>query len=445
MLTGETPPDPGDVFRPVDFSGRARVVVAVSGGGDSLGLLLLLQDHLKPRANAPPLLAVTIDHGLRPESGEEAQRVAHLCRQWDIAHRTLRWGGAKPGSGVSEAAREARFDLLAQAAEDAGTDLVFTGHTADDQAETLAMRRARGHGRGLAGIAPATLYNNRVWFLRPLLTERRASLRTFLRGRAVAWIEDPTNRDRRFERVRVRQSLSEDEIGRLLEQAEKEAAMREAAGREAAATTSRFADEVAPGLFRLDKTGFIDAKGGTALYAFRILLAVAGGTPHLPPENRAGEILSQAMAERARATLSRSIVTAHGPHIYLHRENRNLPRTNLSAETLWDGRYRIVPSDDAPNLTITPFGAANAHSAEIGGFDAPAGLVRSALAAQPALCSGGAWLGLAAKSVAVHPVAGPWSHLLPCFDLAPATAIRALIGGETIPGLPLQGHKKLMT
>ncbi|WP_274423082.1 tRNA lysidine(34) synthetase TilS [Chelativorans sp. YIM 93263] len=439
------PPDPDDLFRSVDFSGRARIIVAVSGGGDSLALLLLLRDHLKSCAVTPSLLAVTIDHGLRPESREEAQQVAHLCRQWGIAHRTLHWGGAKPGSGVSEAAREARFDLLAQAAEDAGTDLVLTGHTGDDQAETLAMRRARGRGRGLAGIAPATLYNNRVWFLRPLLTERRASLRTFLRERAVAWIEDPTNRDQRFERVRLRQSLSEDEIGRLLKQAEEEAAMRETAGREAAATISRFAEEVAPGLFRLDKTGFNNADGDTALYALRILLAVAGGTPHLPSENRAGEILSQATAERARVTLSRSIVAARGPLIYLHRENRNLPQTSLTAEMLWDGRYRIVPSDDARNLTITPFGSTNAQSAKIGGFDAPSGLVRSALAAQPALRSEGAWVGLAASSVVVHPVAGPWSRLLPSFDLAPANAIRALIGGKAIPELPLQRHKKLMT
>src|SRR5690606_5645072 len=183
------------------------VVAAVAGGGDSLALLLLLHHFLKHLPAAPSVLAVTIDHGLRPESGAEAEAVGRLAAAHRIPHRVLRWEGPKPKTGIAAAARAARLSLLAKAAGQAGADLVLTGHTADDQAETLAMRLARGEGRGGAGIAPATLYDGRIWFVRPLLGTRRAALRTFLRERGISWAEDPTNIDRRFERARVRQDL----------------------------------------------------------------------------------------------------------------------------------------------------------------------------------------------------------------------------------------------
>lgn len=437
------------VFSHVEFSGRDRIVVAVSGGGDSLALLFLLKQFLDSRGGLPLVTAVTVDHGLRPEAGGEAQTVAALCQRLNVSHRTMRWQGAKPSTGLAAAAREARQWLLAEAASAIGADIVLTGHTADDQAETLTMRLARGGGLGEAGIAPATFHENATWFVRPLLGVRRQALRNFLRGRGDSWFDDPSNVDPRFERARVRQSLADYEIVRLAEKASVAAREREVLGKRAARLIAEGGSLAAPGLIELDADALHAADADVANYTLRILLAVAGGRAHLPAADRSASLLTLLQADGTRSSLSRAVAARVGESLYFHRERRGLPRMmfgvpdiHAKRRGLWDGRYRIRWREPMEGLQIGPDGGAEPGLEAKEQNSAPRGLVRAAQAAQPAVWRGERYLGLAGEwGVEIEPVAGPWAHLLPCFDLAPARAVLHLLGGANIPRPPWAGHK----
>ncbi len=444
MLTPSPEPDPERIFSGFELAGRGHVVAAVSGGGDSLALLFLLKAYLDARADAPAILAVTVDHGLRPEAAAEADDVAALCARHGIAHRTLRWT-EHPASGLGAAAREARYRLLAQAADEAGTDIVMTGHTLDDQAETVSMRAERGGNeaasRGEAGMAAATLLDGRIWLLRPLLATRRSDLRTVLARQGIAWSDDPTNDDARHERVRARRRLAEQgdtAIGKLAGKAEAAGRARRELGERAARLIARLASRPAPGLLRLAPEFARNEDREAALYALRILLAVTGGREHLPDADRSMAILDAVAAPPHRATLSRCVVDARRLGIFLHREWRGLPSRLPLANRIWDGRWRL-DAKMPQGIEVGPFADASENAAPPAGI--PASLVRAALAAEPALWRDGECLGHVSETGAARPVAAPWARFLPGFDLAPAQAAARLIGASIPAQPPFAGHK----
>ena len=183
-----------------------HVGVAVSGGGDSVALL-----HLMARACRHwdvPVSAVTVDHRLRTGSRAEADGVAVLCASLGVPHRTVVWDhGTVPGN-LMDAARRARRTLIAAWALEAGVTQVALGHTADDNAETFLMALSRAAGLdGLAGMRSGWCEDG-LWWGRPLLQVTRADLRRYLRRHGIGWVEDPTNADTRFERVRARQAMA---------------------------------------------------------------------------------------------------------------------------------------------------------------------------------------------------------------------------------------------
>jgi tRNA(Ile)-lysidine synthase len=427
-------------FARLDLSSRKSVVVAVSGGSDSTALLHLFADFARRRHPSLGLVAVTVDHGLRPEAADEARQVGTMAAGLGVDHVVKRWQDGQPKAGLMEAAREARHRLLAEAAQDAGTDLVLVAHTLNDQAETAAMRATRGTGRGGAGIADATLYDWSTWFARPLVGVPRGALRQALDVAGHRWIEDPSNMDTRYERARVRASLHDDAVERLSAEAQRAGFERQALGRRAAAMIDRFATAPVRGLIRLEPGLMADNDRDAVLYALRILLAQAGGQAHLPDRERSAALLDRLVSQRLRASLSRAVVDRRKAGLFIHREKRNLPA--LDSDGIWDGRFRISGLSGTAMSVGAPDSVTVARAGGEAPDSTPASLVRASSAGLPALWANGVCLGLAAdpRGTTCVGVVAPWARYLPAFDFAPARAVARLIGAAKPPDLPFAGH-----
>jgi tRNA(Ile)-lysidine synthase len=262
------------LFKPL--GGARTLLVAVSGGPDSTALLLMADDWARRRGRTR-IEAATVDHGLRPESGEEAKAVAALCARLGVAHRVLQWKGPKPASRLQERAREARYRLLVDHANAIGADALLTAHHADDQAETVLFRLLRGSGvAGLRGMDLTTTRDG-MTIARPLIGLKKRDLIAFVRARGAPFVDDPSNADPRFARTRLRallERLSEDGL---------DAAALDRLARRAGETEQALAHMTADVEARLGPEGAFDAR---ALYAApiaivqRILarrIAAAGG------------------------------------------------------------------------------------------------------------------------------------------------------------------------
>jgi tRNA(Ile)-lysidine synthase len=176
----------------------ASLLLAVSGGPDSLAMLLLAHAAMPER-----ICAATVDHGLRPDAKQEAELVATLCGKLGILHRILRPSTPITGNLQSEA-RAARYALLQAQADVAGCDFIATAHHADDQLETVLMRIARGSGiNGLAGVRA-----RQGRLIRPMLAFTKTELDEICGQFGIAPIYDPSNTDSSFDRVAMRQWLA---------------------------------------------------------------------------------------------------------------------------------------------------------------------------------------------------------------------------------------------
>jgi tRNA(Ile)-lysidine synthase len=190
----------------------SALVLAVSGGPDSTALLMLMARWRSAFKRGPKLIAVTVDHGLRRASAGEARAVKRLARRLGVPHRTVRWKGKKPASGLQEAARAARYRLLAAAAKSARAGAIVTAHTLDDQAETVLLRMSRGSGLGglgaMARSSPLPVNGTpEIMLVRPLLEIPKARLVATLARAKIEFADDASNRDPRFTRARLRELM----------------------------------------------------------------------------------------------------------------------------------------------------------------------------------------------------------------------------------------------
>lgn len=186
------------------------LTLGVSGGADSTALLVLF-DEWRKRANwGGRVSVVTVDHGLRVESAEEAREVGALCARLGLDHRILRWGGEKPSANLQAAARQARYRLIARHMREKGAKVLVLAHHLDDQVETFLDRLTRGSGLfGLAAMQDSEPNGPEgLHILRPLLSVRKDTLQLALSDRGIIWQEDRSNSDTAYKRVRLRKFLS---------------------------------------------------------------------------------------------------------------------------------------------------------------------------------------------------------------------------------------------
>ena len=356
-----------------------------------------------------------------------------LCARTGIEHVTSGWSGSKPKTGLQAAARNARYALLSEAAARAGATLVLTGHTFDDQLETVAMRMARDgspDNAGLAGIAPCTLAFNDlrdgepIWFARPLLRVRRAALRDYLEGRGIGWIDDPSNANEKYERVAVRQSaLDETMLARVQGET---AARRFETSHGAAVLIERYAQEVTPGLVFVAP----EIEGEPlAVHALKALIAFAGGAGWLA-EPSIGESILRGLADfkagtrkaPLRMTASGALIDVRKPGVYLLREKREI--LEASKRAVFDGFYRevaMLPTSFSPQEAGRRKEAAVTPS-----------LLAHARLTHPVLESG----------TAVSRLINPWPDLVPLFDLEMAQALTKLAGLPALPAPPIHFDDK---
>ncbi len=180
------------------------IVLGVSGGPNSVALMLLAAEWTRAWAPPPPLHVATVDHGLRKDARGEAEMVARWAAGLALPHAILAWDGVKPKSRIQERAREARYELLFEYAARIGADHVMTAHHADDQAETILFRLLRGTGVcGLSGMRSSSERNGLI-LARPLLGHAKADLAAFCESKAHPFFDDPSNNDPFYARTRTR-------------------------------------------------------------------------------------------------------------------------------------------------------------------------------------------------------------------------------------------------
>lgn len=361
-----------------------RIGIALSGGGDSVALLQLSALWAKTAPMKPVLKSATVDHGLRADSRLEAQQAGLQSQQLGVAHSILHWQRDDLGRGnLMAQARDARLRLLSDWARAEGLDAVLLGHTLDDQAETFLMRLARGAGvDGLAGMAPAREAQGMI-FLRPMLEIARAELRDWLSARAIGWIDDPSNENRDFERVRMRQALAT--LGLPLAsfaQTLGNLGMARDALRHRAAEIATQALAENSALF-LPLTEFLAAPE-----EIRRRLLVAGlrwinGADYPARRDKIAYALTAIQAGR-KFTLEGAVILPRGDRLVLMREVEAASRAacvmaDANGQAVWDGRWQVSGLGAGQELRALGYGG-------LAGLDwRSSGMARDVIAASPGL------------------------------------------------------------
>ena len=380
----------------------APLAVAVSGGADSMALMHIAQRALElvpPQIDSmrqpgrPRLLVLTVDHGLRPDSADDADWVADEAERVGLPCQVLKWAGRKPAKGIQAAARAARYQLMHEALVEEAKPYqkldraLLTAHHYEDQAETFLMRLARGSGiDGLSAMQhtaliatdtmPPGAYGVQLTVIRPLLDFPKSRLIATLEAAGLTWREDPSNNRDDFERVRVRKALGLlTELGITSEAIARSAARlaraRSAARRYAGETVAAHVDQHGGAFGSIDLETLRDLPEEIAIRVLKRLIASFGGEA---PDPRLSEV--EALAERVLATTDRPwparaatlggcrLDWRPGSVVRIWREAGRAPMPSLkvppgATSAVWDRRFAFSAAADLPApIAVGALGAA---------------------------------------------------------------------------------------
>lgn len=345
--------------------------LAVSGGGDSMAMLGLA--HNWARYMGLRLWVVTVDHGLRPESADEAAMVAAECEAMGHPHATLRWHWDGQGN-LQDAARRGRLRLIDRWR--GGIEHVLMAHTQDDVAETFIMRLARGSGvEGLSAMSDKRLVRQHAggfeplagdevrqtrtppapracngaprqgyYVVRPLLHESREDLRHYARTLKIPFVDDPSNVDARFGRARARAALEELGIGKadLAATAHRLSRAREALAARALSVAERIVQTDALGVVRIARDAFAEVERDTQLRLLAAALQFVAGADYRPRAAPLEALLDRALAGGG-GPLHGAQVEVTRTQIEVFREHAAVAGHHVAAGCggLWDGRWRV--------------------------------------------------------------------------------------------------------
>ena len=332
------------------FEANPVVAVGVSGGADSLCLLLLLDRWLRRKGGRP--VALMVDHGMRSESQKEIKQVVTWLEPYDIENHTLVWKDPKPKTGRQAAARKARYELLTSWCQKNSILHLAVAHHQNDQAETLLLRKGRGSGPDGLACMPRVWERNHVRILRPLLSVPRQRLKATLQSTGQKWIDDPSNDDGRYARTRVRRAIAqtpkaEFRVAQISELADEYACERTKTDVEAARLLGSALQIHPAGFCVIDKSSFkkVSVKVGRRCLT-QILICISGN--EYGPRKKSVSLLYEKIRENEQLngrTLGGCCIKEHRDELLFCREpkaaSQRLAISSGQAK-YWDHRFMVT-------------------------------------------------------------------------------------------------------
>ncbi|MEM9872926.1 MAG: tRNA lysidine(34) synthetase TilS [Pseudomonadota bacterium] len=334
-----------------------KMAVAVSGGGDSIALLSAMARYAVDRKI--DLHVITVDHGLRPEFKNEVAVVTSLCQKLGLQHHLEYWSGWDGAGNMQAEARDGRYALMADWAYAQQIEHIAVAHTADDQAETFLMRLARASGvDGLSAMSARTVRHSITW-LRPFLGTRRDALRLYLQAAGLSWVEDPTNRNRDFERIRVRDALTVLEtlgvgVDALVEVTSHMRQARDALDWQSF-LVARELVTIEAGAVAMDLNLFraqpVEMKRRLVIHSLKWL----SGSYYPARRDSIARVLD-AIAEARTVTLEGCQVSQANGRVWIYRELNAVAEIEAEVGDAWDDRWTIDGPEDDPDIVVRALG-----------------------------------------------------------------------------------------